>query len=210
MRAQRWEAHGHHRHRRCRSQSADLKHVLRADAAKVPLAIGYEVPGTIAALGPDTSIASGAGSVGDPVIAFRVRGGYATAITVPATDVFIAPTGAPPEQAVNLLLAGCTAAEMLQVCGAVHGDTVLLHGASGAVGVAVLQLSRRNGIRVIGTTSDVNAGTVARFGGIRCVTARDCWTGCSPTDRSTPRSMPREPTRPSTCRWPSSPIATVS
>lgn len=145
---------------------ADLKHVLRADASTLPLPIGYEVAGTIAAIGPDTRIGSGNGAVGDAVVAFRVHGGYATSMTVRAVDVFAAPTQMPLEQVANLLLAGTTAAEMLHVCGADRGDTVLLHGASGAVGVAVLQLARRRWIRVIGTTSDANAETVARFGGV--------------------------------------------
>ncbi|MBJ7290686.1 NADP-dependent oxidoreductase [Williamsia sp.] len=145
---------------------ADLKHALRADSSTLPLPIGYEVAGTIAAIGPDTTIGSGHGAVGDAVVAFRVHGGYATAMTVPAADVFAAPEQVPDEQAANLLLAGTTAAEMLHVCGADRGETVLLHGASGAVGVAVLQLARRKGIRVIGTTSDANSETVARFGGV--------------------------------------------
>ncbi|MGJ0118734.1 NADP-dependent oxidoreductase [Williamsia sp. MIQD14] len=144
---------------------ADLKHTMR-DGAEFPLPVGYEIAGVVCAIGPDTEIGSGPVSPGDEVLAFRVRGGYATAITVPARDVFAKPPGVPFEKAANLLLAGTTAAEMLHVVGATEGETVLLHGASGAVGVAVVQLARARGITVIGTAGQSGAERVRRFGGV--------------------------------------------
>ena len=114
---------------------ADPKHVRRGDAADFPKALGYEVAGVIGALGPDTEIASGGGAVGDEVLAFRVSGGWATALTVPAANVFAKPASLSFEVAANLLLAGATAAEMLHVTDAADGETILVHGASGAVGV---------------------------------------------------------------------------
>ncbi|MGU3291178.1 NADP-dependent oxidoreductase [Williamsia sp. M5A3_1d] len=144
---------------------ADLKHTMR-DGAELPLPVGYEVAGVIAAVGADTEIGSGPTAVGDEVLAFRVRGGYATAITVPARDVFAKPADVPFEKAANLLLAGTTAAEMLHVVRATEGETVLLHGASGAVGVAVLQLARARGISVIGTAGESGAERVRRLGGV--------------------------------------------
>ncbi len=63
---------------------ADFKHVAGGDAADFPRPVGYEVSGEIVAVGPGTEIASGGGAVGDAVLAFRVRGGFATALTVPA------------------------------------------------------------------------------------------------------------------------------
>ncbi|GAB2661138.1 NADP-dependent oxidoreductase [Gordonia jinhuaensis] len=144
---------------------ADLKHSMRKDAA-LPALIGYEVSGTITAVGPDTEIASGPVAVGDDVLAFRIYGGYATALTVRASDVYAKPDTLPHPQAANLLLAGTTASEMLHVTQAAEGDTILLHGASGAVGVMVLQLARRAGITVIGTASKANFEKVESFGGI--------------------------------------------
>lgn len=146
---------------------ADHKHLAKAAprADGSPLPIGYEVSGVVTALGPGTELASGGGAPGDEVLAFRVRGGYASALTVPAVDVFAKPASLTHPEAANLLLAGTTAAEMLSVTGVARGETVVLHGASGAVGVSVLQQVRALGVRVLGTASPRSADTVRRFGG---------------------------------------------
>jgi len=146
---------------------ADAKHVaVPRDGVELPRPIGYEVSGELTAVGPDTEIASGAAAVGDEVIAFRVEGGYATEFTVPAQLVLTKPATLTHPAAANLLLAGSTAAEMLAVTAAERGETILLHGASGAVGVSVLQLAAVRGVRVIGTTSEAGAQRVTRYGGI--------------------------------------------
>ena len=113
-------------------------------------------------LGPDTQLASGGGAVGDEVIAFRVAGGYASVLTVPAVDVFAKPPGLEHAAAANLLLAGTT--EMLHVTSVTAGETVVVHGASGAVGVSVLQQARLLGARVIGTAGSDSSDTVRQFG----------------------------------------------
>lgn len=136
------------------------------DRDRLPLPLGYEVAGVVTAVGPDTRIASGPVAVGDEVLAYRVVGGYATAMTVPAGDVFAKPAALDFPAAANLLLAGATAAEMLAVTDVAAGETVLVHGASGAVGVSVLQQAERIGARAIGTASERNFDTVRRFGGI--------------------------------------------
>lgn len=146
---------------------ADAKHVANPrSGVTFPVPIGYEISGEVVAIGPDTRIGSGAVAVGDDVIAFRVRGGYATALTFPADKAFHKPDALGHAEAANLLLAGTTAAEMLAVTRATQGETILLHGASGAVGVSVLQQARLRGIRVIGTTSEERADVVRGFGGI--------------------------------------------
>jgi NADPH:quinone reductase-like Zn-dependent oxidoreductase len=144
---------------------ADHKRFAAGDPSVLPYAPGFEVAGTLTAIGPDTAIGSGPAAVGDEVLAFRISGGYATDVTVPAKDVFAKPEALSFAEAANLLLAGATAAEMLDVTKVTGDDTVLLHGASGAVGVAVLQLARRRGARVIGTASDARRDVVAEFGG---------------------------------------------
>lgn len=145
---------------------ADAKHVAsRRPGLEFPVPIGYEVSGVLSAVGPDTRIGSGAAAIGDEVVAFRVHGGYATEITVPAEKVFAKPSTLTHPEAANLLLVGTTAAEMLAVTGAAPGETVILHGASGAVGVSVLQQARLRGIRVIGTASTDRFDEVRRFGG---------------------------------------------
>jgi NADPH:quinone reductase-like Zn-dependent oxidoreductase len=146
---------------------ADAKHVAAPRAGvEFPVPIGYEVSGELIAIGPNTSIGSRAAAVGDEVIAFRVRGGYATEITVPAEKVLAKPTTLTHAEAANLLLVGTTASEMLAVTGAAPGETILLHGASGAVGVSVLQQARLRGIRVIGTAGEGRFAEVRRFGGV--------------------------------------------
>ncbi|MBS1675032.1 MAG: NADP-dependent oxidoreductase [Actinobacteria bacterium] len=146
---------------------ADRKHVAASRTGVVlPVPIGYEISGEIVAIGPDTRIGSGEARVGDEVIAFRVQGGYATTLTIPADKAFRKPSPLSHAEAANLLLAGTTAAEMLERVHAARGETVLLHGASGAVGVTVLQLAALRGVRVIGTTSEAGAERVRRFGGI--------------------------------------------
>lgn len=144
---------------------ADVKYSSRPGGV-FPAPIGYEVSGEITALGPDTQIGSGPARVGDEVIAFRVSGGYTGELTVPATKVFAKPTTLTHPAAANLLLAGATAAELVELSGAGSGDTVLLHGASGAVGVSFLQQAAVRGIRVVGTASEGNADVVRRYGGI--------------------------------------------
>ncbi|PKH42110.1 NADPH:quinone reductase [Nocardioides alpinus] len=144
---------------------ADAKHVA-SGAGDFPRGLGYEVAGVVSAVGPDTETGSGAVAVGDEVLAFRISGGWATDVTVPAADVFAKPASLSFGEAANLLLAGTTAAEMLQVTGVAEGDTVLVHGASGAVGVSVLQQAARIGARVIGTASPASHDVVTRFDGV--------------------------------------------
>jgi NADPH:quinone reductase len=144
---------------------ADASHVAAGKRAPFPRGVGYEVAGVLSAVGPDTEIASGTAAVGDEVLAFRVLGGWATALNVPARDVFAKPASLSFEQAANLLLAATTAAEMLHVTGVRSGETVVAHGASGAVGVSLLQQAALLGVRVLGTCSESRFDEVRRFGG---------------------------------------------
>ena len=146
---------------------ADAKHIAPGQDPKLlPLSVGYEVAGVVTAFGPDTELASGGGAVGDQVVAAMVDGGYTTAITVLASDVFAKPTTLSFPEAANLLLVGITAADLLHTSGAKEGETVLLHGAAGAVGVSVLQQARLLGVRVVGTASKANFDFVEFYGGI--------------------------------------------
>jgi NADPH2:quinone reductase len=129
------------------------------DEANLPLPIGFEVAGVVSAAGPETGFA-----IGDEVLAFRVSGGYTSAITVPAKDVFAKPEALDFPEAANLLLAACTAADMLRVVPVEPGQTVIVHGASGAVGVSLLQQLAPLGVRAIGTASEHNFDSVRRFG----------------------------------------------
>ena len=141
------------------------------------------------------------------MLAFRISGGYAERVTVAAADVFAKPPGLDHPSAANLLLAGTTAAEMLHVTGVRAGETVVVHGASGAVGVSVLQQARELGVRCVGTASEHNADVVRRFGGEPVVYGEGSPTGCGPQrpTGSPPRSTPWARTRRATSRsssWP--------
>jgi NADPH:quinone reductase-like Zn-dependent oxidoreductase len=137
---------------------ADYKHLRRATSFPAP--VGYEVAGVV------SSVGAGAGfDLGDEVLAFRVRGGWTSHLNVPAADVFAKPAGLPFPEAAGLLLTGTTASEMLHVVGARAGETILLHGASGAVGIAVLQIAATLGVHVVGTASETSFAKVASFGG---------------------------------------------
>ncbi|MER6441578.1 NADP-dependent oxidoreductase [Streptomyces sp. NPDC001185] len=127
--------------------------------------VGYEVAGVISAIGPGTRIASGGGAIGDPVLAFRVVGGYAERLNVPAADVYRKPDALGFPEAANLLLAATTAYKLLRVTTVRAGEVVLVHGASGATGVSVLQQAAMLGARVIGTCSTENFELVKHFGG---------------------------------------------
>lgn len=144
---------------------ADAKHVVVGRPGDFPRGVGYEIAGVLSAIGPGTEIASGAAAIGDEVLAFRVRGGWATAMNVPARDVLAKPASLSFEQAANLLLAATTASEMLHVTGVTAGETLLVHGASGAVGVSLLQQASLLGAHVIGTCSEGRFDQVRRFGG---------------------------------------------
>jgi NADPH2:quinone reductase len=146
---------------------ADAKHIAPGQDPKLlPLSIGFEVSGVVTALGAGTQLASGGGAVGDEVVASPINGGYATAMTVPASSAFAKPTTLSFAEAASLLLVATTAADLLHACGAKAAETVLLHGAAGAVGVMVLQQARWIGVRVIGTASPSNFDFVRQFGGI--------------------------------------------
>src|SRR5580693_7050393 len=74
--------------RACGMNPADAKHIAPGQDPKLlPLSIGFEVAGVVTALGPDTELASGGGTVGDEVVA-QVTGGYTTAITTSGYGVF--------------------------------------------------------------------------------------------------------------------------
>jgi NADPH:quinone reductase len=152
--------------RACGMNPADAKHIAPGQDPKLlPLSLGFEVAGVVTALGPDTQLASGRGAVGDEVVA-EVPGGYATAVTTSASGVFAKPSTLSFPEAANLLLVGTTAADLLHTSGAKQGETVLLHGAAGAVGVSVLQQARLMGVRVVGTASQANFDFVRRFGAV--------------------------------------------
>jgi len=122
--------------------------------------VGYEIAGTIDAVGSGVTDRS----VGDAVISFRVHGGYTTSLVIPSRDVFAKPDDLGWAEAANLLLTGSAAAEMIYRTHVSESDTVIVHGASGAVGISAVQQARLQGARVIGTAAEKNWDLLRRFG----------------------------------------------
>jgi len=93
-------------------------------------------------------------AAGDEVIAFRISGAYAADVVAPAASVVQKPSTLSFEQAGGLMLTGTTAVHALTVSRVGAGDTALIHGAAGGVGLMAVQLAVGAGARVIGTASE--------------------------------------------------------
>ena len=79
-------------------------------------------------------------------------------------DAHHTPDGVDDRTAATLAIAGCTAAAALAVVNPGPGDTLLIGGAGGGVGVFAVQLARLAGARVIGTGSATSAGALRALG----------------------------------------------
>lgn len=132
----------------------------------LPVRLGLEVAGVITEVGPDAAGPSGPLSVGDEVVAYPTQGGYATAVTVPAKVVVPKPAELSWEQASGLLLVGATAVQTVAVAKVSSGDTVLVHGGSGAVGLLAVQLSLAAGAKVVATASERNHALLREVGAV--------------------------------------------
>lgn len=126
---------------------------MGADPAQLPMRLGFEAAGLVTAVGEDARGPQGEVAVGDEVIVFRTQGAYATELVVPATAVVPKPSTLGWEPAAGLMLTGVTAVHVLTHTEVGDGDTVLVHGGSGGVGLMTVQLARERGARVVATAS---------------------------------------------------------
>ena len=124
------------------------------DPALLPMPLGREAAGVVTAVGDSVVGPAGPVHPGDEVIAFPVQGAYATEIVVPASSVVPKPSTLSFKQASGLMLTGTTAVHALTAAGVASGDTVVIHGASGGVGLIAVQLAVDAGARVIVTASE--------------------------------------------------------
>lgn len=124
---------------------------LYPDAPKFPMVMGYEVSGTIEALGHGT----GGFSKGDRVVAMTRFGGQAELVAVPAAQVRKIRDGLSFDEAAALPVNALTAYHMLFWVAPIQpGMTVLIHMAAGGVGLIAIQLCRTvPGVKIIGTAS---------------------------------------------------------
>ncbi|MGY1624754.1 NADP-dependent oxidoreductase [Geodermatophilus sp. SYSU D00965] len=135
------------------------------DPARLPLRLGFEAAGVVTAVGPDAVGPAGPVAVGDEVIGFRLAGAYAAELVAPASALVPKPASLGWEQAAGLMLTGATAVHALAATGVGAGDTVLVHGAAGGVGLMAVQLAALRGARVVGTVGGDGADLVRRLGG---------------------------------------------
>jgi len=95
-----------------------------------------------------------------------IFGAYTQFICLPQCDLVPVPPGLDPAEAVSLVLNYITAYQMLHRCAhADAGQSILIHGASGGVGTALLQLGRLRGLTMYGTCSSRGAQAVTDLGG---------------------------------------------
>jgi NADPH:quinone reductase len=115
-----------------------------------PVVLGSDGSGTVSALGPGVSRFK----LGDKVYA---RGGafYAEYATARAEDVARIPKGITLTEAGILATSGLSAIQGIDdVLHLKAGETLIVHGASGAVGTLAVQFAKLRGVRVLATASD--------------------------------------------------------
>jgi len=124
----------------------------------LPSVPGREVAGVVDALGEGVRDLR----VGDEVLGWSDTGSYAEYAL--ATIVAPKPAGLDWQHAVALPVAGETAERVLNLLGVAAGETVLMHGAAGAVGTLAVQLATARGARVIGTAGPANQDYLSSLG----------------------------------------------
>ena len=127
-----------------------------------PFSPGGEIAGVIEAVGEGVE----GFKVGDKVLAGIGNGGLAEKVVVPAGRMFAVPDGVPFEKAASLLMTYGTTIHGLKDRGHIKaGDTVLILGAAGGVGLSAIELAKAFGARVVAAVSSEAKGDVARQAG---------------------------------------------
>lgn len=127
-----------------------------------PFSPGGEISGTIAALGDGVS----GWRVGDRVIAGVGSGGLREQVTIAAARLFRVPDSIDLVQASALLMTYGTTIHALKDRGNIAaGQTVLVLGAAGGVGLSAVELARAYGCRVVAGVSSEEKAEVARRAG---------------------------------------------
>lgn len=147
---------------------------------RVPFTLGVDVVGVVdevrppepmdsaghAGLGPVSGLEPGQ-VVAGATFSRGSRGGYAEYVCLPAADLVPVPADVDPAEAVCLVVNYLTAAAMLQFPGNVRaGERVLVHGAAGGVGSALVQLGRLLDLDIYATASAHNCDLVSGLGAV--------------------------------------------
>jgi NADPH2:quinone reductase len=129
----------------------------------VPFTPGWDLVGTVDKLGDGAS----GFEIGQVVAAMPIHDSYAEFVCLPQYKFVPVPNGLDPAEAVSLVLNYITAFQMMHRSAKVKaGQRVLIHGASGGVGTALLQLGKLVDLEMYGTCSSRNASAVTELGGI--------------------------------------------
>jgi NADPH:quinone reductase-like Zn-dependent oxidoreductase len=128
---------------------------------KTPFVPGYAVIGDVDAVGEDVTGVS----VGDRVGALIVVGGYTEVLYWRADRLIPVPTAVDPAEAVTLILNYIVAYQTLhRSAGVKAGDKVLIIGASGGIGTALLQLGKIADLTMYGIASKSKHNVLAEYG----------------------------------------------
>ena len=128
-----------------------------------PFTPGWDLVGVIDQVGEGVADLQ----IGQAVAAMPISGAYTEFICLPASELIGVPAGLDPAEAVSLILNYITAYQMMHRSVSVRsGQRALIHGASGGVGTALLQLGGLVGLEMFGTCSARGTATVTQLGGI--------------------------------------------
>lgn len=134
------------------------------DAPPEPTVPGYDVAGVVEAVGPGVTDLA----VGDEVLGKASDGTYAEKIVADAVGLVVKPASLSFEQAASVPVGATTTYRVLDLLGLGEGDhtgtTLVVDGASGAVGVYAVQLAVARGATVIGTAGPSHQDDVASLG----------------------------------------------
>jgi NADPH:quinone reductase-like Zn-dependent oxidoreductase len=145
---------------------------LYPEAPKVPFVPGFEVAGIVTEVG--SKVASVA--LGDRVLSLCRFGGYASEIVLPAAFVRSIPGHLSDAEAAAVPVAFVTAwISLVDMARVRSGDRVLVPGAAGGVGTAVIQLASRAGAHVVGLVGSPSKKDLALSLGAHEVFTYDEW-----------------------------------
>src|SRR5512147_2397423 len=136
---------------------------IHPETPPVPFTPGWDLVGVVDRLGNGVS-----GLEPNQIVAaLPISGAYAEFVCLPQRELVPVPSGLDAAEAVSLILNYVTAYQMLHRSAKVRsGQRVLIHGAAGGVGSALLQLGRLAGLEMYGTCSSRGASAVTDLGGI--------------------------------------------
>ncbi len=136
---------------------------IHPETPKVPFTPGWDLVGIVDSIGKGVTGAE----LGQTVAALPIHGAHSEYICLPQHELVPVPPELNPSEAVSLILNYITAYQMMHRSAKVKtGQVALIHGASGGVGTALLQLGQLAGLKMFGTCSIHNAQVVSDLGGI--------------------------------------------